>query len=89
MVVQTCILALEKWEHKDHKFSHPLLPRELQASLSYLGPCVKKQKQKQKIETEQSELVSVQHSGSRSRGISVSSEAAWSTTVNSKPAKAT
>lgn len=87
MVVHTCILALEKWEHRDHKFSHPLQPRELQASLSYLGPCVKKQKQE--IETEQSQLVSVQHSGSRSRGISVSSEAAWSTTVNSKPAKAT
>lgn len=86
MVAHTCILALEKWEHKDHKFSHPLLPRELQASLSYLGPCVKKQKQKQEIETEQSQLVSVQHSG-RSRGISVSSEAAWSTTVNSKPTK--
>lgn len=79
MAVHTCILALEKWEQKDHKFSHPLLPRELQASLR---PCVKKQKQKQEIETEQ-------HSGSRSRGISVSSEAAWSTTVTSKPAKAT
>lgn len=82
MAVHTCILALEKWEQKDHKFSHPLLPRELQASLRYLGPCVKKQKQKQEIETEQ-------HSGSRSRGISVSSEAAWSTTVTSNPAKAT
>lgn len=46
MAVHTCILALEKWEQKDHKFSHPLLPRELQASLRYLGPCVKKTKTK-------------------------------------------
>lgn len=65
MAVHTCILALEKWEQKDHKFSHPLLPRELQASLSYLGPCVKKQKQEIEIETE-----TEQHSGRRSRGIS-------------------
>lgn len=62
MAVHTCILALEKWEQKDHKFSHPLLPRELQASLRYLGPCVKKQKQKQ--ETKQNSTQEAEAEGS-------------------------
>lgn len=86
-MVYTCILAPGKWEQKDHKFNHPLLHRGLQASLNYLGPCLKKTKTRNR-NRRATAGVSAQHSGSRSRKISVKSRAAWSTTVKSSPAKA-